>query len=135
MKKILIVLILSLTGIFQMSSQTLLNDSTCSVPCSSLRNALLMKADNKLLVSEISVTRDSVNILQKQSLVKDSLISDYKTIVSEKDTIIGLNRSIINEREKQVGDLNKNIKTIKRQRNITIIGSIATIIITLLLVK
>jgi hypothetical protein len=118
-----------------MSSQTLLNDSTCCVPCSSLRNALLMKADNKLLVSEISVTRDSVNILQKQSILKDSLISDYKTIVSEKDTIIGLNNSIINEREKQVGDLNKNIKTIKRQRNITIIGSIATIITTLLLVK
>jgi hypothetical protein len=118
-----------------MSSQTLLNDSTCCVPCSSLRNALLMKADNKLLVSEISVTRDSVNILQKQSILKDSLISDYKTIVSEKDTIIGLNNSIINEREKQVGDLNKNIKTIERQRNITIIGSIATIITTLLLVK
>jgi hypothetical protein len=67
--------------------------------------------------------------------LKDSLISDYKNIVSEKDTINSLNRSIINEREKQVGDLNKNIKTLKRQRNFTIIGSISTIIITLLLVK
>lgn len=118
-----------------MSSQTLLNDSTCCVPCTGLRQALLMKANYKLLVSEIDVTRDSINILQKQSLVKDSLIFDYKDIVNVKDTIIGLNKSIINEREKQVGDLNKNIKTLKRQKNLTIIGSISAIIITLLLVK
>lgn len=85
--------------------------------------------------SEISITRDSVSILQKQNLVKDSIISDHKSINTVKDTIINLNKGIILEREKQVTNLNKNISVLKKQRNLTIIGAIAIIALKVFLIK
>lgn len=115
------------------SSQTLLNDSTCCVPCSTLRKALILKEDHKLLKSELSVARDSINLYVKQGLEKDSLILDQKGIITEKDTIINQKTQIINQKNGEIKDLNHNIGVYKKQRNWAIGGGSGLFILTLLI--
>ena len=91
-----------------------------------------MKSDYKLQTAVLGVTRDSLNIIMKQSAEKDSLINDYKTIISIKNNIIDLKGGIITERENQVIDFNKNIKTVKRQRNTAYGVAGISIILTIL---
>ena len=88
------------------SSQTLLNDSTCCVPCKSLKKALIVKTERDYLKNQISVTRDSLRtqdtiIASLDTLVKikDKQISfyqqneqNYKQIISYKDIEIQLYR-------------------------------------------
>ena len=54
-------------------SQKVSND-TCCVPCQTLRNALVIKAEHKVLTLRLTNARDSVAV--------------YKEIISAKDTII-----------------------------------------------
>lgn len=115
------------------SSQTLLNDSTCCVPCSTLRKALILKEDHKLLKSELGVARDSINLYVKQGLEKDSLILDQKGIITEKDTIINQKTQIINQKNGEIKDLNHNIGVYKKQRNWAIGGGSGLFILTLLI--
>ena len=86
------------------SSQTLLNDSTCCVPCKSLKKALIVKTERDYLKNQLSVTRDSLRIqdtiitsLDTLIKVKDKQISfyeqnqlNYKKIISYKDIEIQL---------------------------------------------
>jgi hypothetical protein len=115
------------------SSQTLLNDSTCCVPCAALKKALTLKEDHKLLKAELGVARDSISLYAKQGLEKDSVILDQKSIINEKDTIITNKTQIISERDNQIKDLNHNIGVFKRQRNYAIGGSGGLLILTILL--
>jgi putative NADH-flavin reductase len=133
MKQILIVLILCLIGTSQANSQTLLNDTTCCVPCATLRKALVLKEDHKLTVAELGVARDSINLYVKQGVQKDSVIIEQKSIITEKDCVIVKKTEITTERDNQIKDLNHNIKVFKRQRNIVLGGSGALLILTLLL--
>jgi hypothetical protein len=91
-----------------------------------------MKSDYKLQTAVLGVTRDSLNIITKQSAEKDSLIVDYKAIIFRKDNIINTKDNIITERENQVVDLNKNIKTVKKQRNTAYGVAGVSIILTIL---
>ncbi len=115
------------------NSQTLLNDSTCCVPCATLKKALILKEDHKLLKAEIGVTRDSLGLYVKQGLEKDSVILDQKGIISEKDSIITNKTQIITERDNEIKDLNHNIGVFKKQRNYAIGGSCGLFILTILL--
>jgi hypothetical protein len=86
------------------SSQTLLNDSTCCVPCEALKKALIVKNERDFLKNQIGVTRDSVNILTNIVISQDSVIKtqdssillykkneeNYNFIVDKKDRIIEL---------------------------------------------
>jgi len=86
------------------SSQTLSTEEYCSVPCRTLKNALLVKAERDMLFDQIEVARDSVNILQlvvstQNDLIttQDSTISLYKEneekyikMLGNKDMIVGL---------------------------------------------
>jgi hypothetical protein len=88
------------------SSQTLLNDSACCVPCKSLKKALIVKTERDYLKNQISVTRDSlrtqdtiITSLDTLVKVKDKQISfyqqneqNYKQIISYKDIEIQLYR-------------------------------------------
>ena len=135
MKKIIIALVLCLTWSLSASSQTNLSnpkDTTCCVPCLTLRHALIMKNDYKLQTAVLGVTRDSLNIIVKQSAEKDSLINDYKTIILVKNNIIDLKDGVITERENQTVDLNKNITTVKKQRNTAYGVAGISIILTIL---
>jgi hypothetical protein len=115
------------------SSQTLLNDSTCCVPCATLKKALILKEDHKLLKAELGVTRDSIDLYVKQGLQKDSVIIDQKGIIVEKGAIIMDKDRIIGERDNQIKDLNHNIGVYKKQRNWAIGGGGGLFILTILL--
>lgn len=124
---------LCLTQISPANSQTLLNDSTCCVPCAALKKALILKEDHKLLKAELGVARDSIGLYIKQGLEKDSVILDQKSIIIEKDTIINQKTQIIGQRDNQINDLNHNISVYKKQRNWAIGGSGGLLILTILL--
>jgi len=65
------------------SSQTLLNDSTCCVPCKSLKKALIVKTERDYLKNQLSVTRDSLR-------TQDTIITSLDTLVKVKDKQISL---------------------------------------------
>lgn len=56
------------------NSQNTLSDSTCCVPCSTLKKALLLKTDYIYIKNQLKIVRDSTNILSRISLNKDSII-------------------------------------------------------------
>jgi hypothetical protein len=88
------------------SSQTLLNDSTCCVPCKSLKKALIVKTERDYLKNQISVTRDSLRTQDTLIFMLDTLVKiknnqisllaqnqqNYKQIISYKDIEIQLYR-------------------------------------------
>jgi len=94
---------------------------------------LILKKDHQLLKAEIGVTRDSLNLITKQSVQKDSIIIDQKHIILEKDTIITNKNKVIETKDEHISDLNHNIKVFKKQRNISYITSGGIFILTLLL--
>ncbi len=115
------------------NSQTVLNDTNCVVPCATLKNALIMRSDYKLTQAKLLVARDTISILTKKGLEQDSIILDYSNLVVRKDSIIQLKSSVIVERESEIKDLNKNITTLKNQRNGAIIGGGVLVILTIIL--
>ena len=84
------------------SSQTLSIDSTCCVPCKTLKKALIVKSERDFLKNQIRVARDSINILSSVVINQDSVIKtqdssislykkneeNYNSIIEKKDGII-----------------------------------------------
>jgi len=116
-----------------LSSQVLLNDSTCCVPCIALKKALVVKTERNYLKDQLEVVRDSVVILDKIVFNQDSIIkikdaqialyikneSDYKQIIENKD--------------KEVTLYKKQYKTALKQRNLGYISGFLGIISGLLI--
>jgi hypothetical protein len=94
---------------------------------------LILKKDHQLLKAEIGVTRDSLGLITKQSLEKDTIIVEQKQIIAEKDTVIVAKDKIIETKDKHISDLNHNIGVYKKQRNIAYISSGGIFILTILL--
>jgi hypothetical protein len=92
-----------------------------------------MQSDYKLTQVKLNVARDTISILTKKSLEQDSVIFDYKNLIVEKDTIIKIKSDIIVQRDLQIVDLNKNVRTLKTQRTGVIIGASAAILLTIVL--
>lgn len=118
---------------FPALSQTNLGDSTCCVPCFAIRNALILKKNHQLLKSEIGVTRDSLVLIRKQSLEKDSIIFEKGCVIIEKDTIIARKDKVIETKDKNISDLNHNIRVYKKQRNTAYATTGGIFILTLLI--
>ena len=86
------------------SSQTLSIDSTCCVPCKTLKKALIVKSERDFLKNQIGVARDSISILTSVVVNQDSVIKNqdssislykkneenYNSIITKKDGIIEL---------------------------------------------
>ena len=65
------------------SSQTFSNkEEYCSVPCRTLKNALIFKNECELVKGQLVVARDSVYILSNVVVKQDSLISTQDSIIS-----------------------------------------------------
>jgi hypothetical protein len=65
------------------SSQTLSNkEEYCSVPCRTLKNALIFKNECELVKSQLVVARDSVYILSNIVASQDSLAATQDSIIS-----------------------------------------------------
>ena len=86
------------------NSQTLSIDSTCCVPCKTLKKALIVKNERDFLKNQIGVARDSISILTNVVVNQDSVIKtqdssislykkneeNYNSIINKKDGIIEL---------------------------------------------
>jgi hypothetical protein len=93
------------------SSQTLSNkEEYCSVPCRTLKNALIFKNECELVKGQLVVARDSIFILNNITSRQDSLIY-------AKESIIFLQREnevryleMIENKDKVIGVKDKQIK-------------------------
>lgn len=86
------------------NSQTLSTEEYCSVPCRTLKNALLVKAERDFLSDRISILKDSTSILNTIVLTQNKLILNrdsvivlhqdnevrYLEMLNNKDQIIGI---------------------------------------------
>ena len=108
-------------GTLLMNSQTLLNDSTCCVPCITLKKALLLKNDYTYLKNQIKITRDSVFILNNITLNQDTIIKTQgRQITLFKQNEISYKKLIVNKDEEII--LFK--KEIKKQKKAKIVSYI-----------
>ena len=77
------------------SSQTLSTEDLVTVPSKTLKNALIVKNERDYLKNQITVVRDSVNILVTITNNQDSSIKNQ-------DTSISLYKKIDTDRQKQL---------------------------------
>lgn len=116
------------------SSQTLSNkEEYCSVPCRTLKNALIFKNECELVKGQLVVARDSISIL-------NNIVSRQDSLLTNKENVIFLQREnevryigIIENKNKIIEVKDKQIKQAKVK---TLTGwVVATITTTLLVIK
>jgi hypothetical protein len=110
------------------SQKFLVQDSSCAVPCYTLRNALIIKTDYNYLKEQIQIVRDSVSIL-------NLILDDQNSIIILKDETVLLQKQnekalidIIENKNKEINIHKKEIKKQKIYKNIAYITNIAVII-------
>ena len=104
------------------SSQTLSTEDLVTVPAKTLKNALIVKTERDYLKNQITVVRDSVNILV-------TITNNQDSIIKNQDTSISLYKKIDIDRQKQL-EYKDNIITntqnqIKKLKLKFIVSSIA----------
>lgn len=77
------------------SSQTLSTEDLVTVPAKTLKNALIVKNERDYLKNQITVVRDSVNILV-------TITNNQDSIIKNQDTSISLCKKIDIDRQKQL---------------------------------
>ncbi len=116
------------------SSQTLSNkEEYCSVPCRTLKNALIFKNECELVKGQLVVARDSISIL-------NNIVSRQDSLLTNKENVIFLQREnevryigIIENKKKIIEVKDKQIKQAKVK---TLTGwVVATVTTTLLVIK
>ena len=93
--KNIIVLITCLMMPLLVSSQTLSTEDLVTVPIKTLKNALIVKTERDYLKNQITVVRDSVNILV-------TITNNQDSIIKNQDTSISLYKKIDIDRQKQL---------------------------------
>ena len=91
------------------NSQTLSTEEYCTVPCRTLKNALIFKNECELVKSQLVVARDSVyilsNIVAKQdslAVTQDSIISLYKENEGHYIGMLDIKNEVILIKDKQI---------------------------------
>ena len=112
------------------SSQTLSTEDLVTVPIKTLKNALIVKTERDYLKNQITVVRDSVNILV-------TITNNQDSIIKTQDTSILLYKKIDTDRQKQL-EYKDNIITntqnqIKKLKLKFIVSSIALVGILLVI--
>lgn len=92
------------------NSQTLSTEEYCSVPCRTLKNALLVKAERDFLSDRISILKDSTSILSTIVLTQNKLIlnRDSVVILHQDNEIRYL--EMLNNKDQIIGVKDKQIK-------------------------
>jgi hypothetical protein len=93
------------------SSQTLSNkEEYCSVPCRTLKNALIFKNECELVKGQLVVARDSISIL-------NNIVSKHDSLLINRENVIFLQREnevryleIIENKDKIIKVKDKQIK-------------------------
>jgi len=116
------------------SSQTLSNkEEYCSVPCRTLKNALIFKNECELVKGQLVVARDSIFILNNITSRQDSLISAKESIIFYQRENEVRYIGIIENKNKIIEVKDKQIKQAKIK---TLTGwVVATVTTTLLVIK
>ena len=116
------------------SSQTLSNkEEYCSVPCRTLKNALIFKNECELAKGQLAIARDSIYILSSITNRQDSLISIQDSTIELYKKNETRHIKIINNQDKIIQVKDKQIKQAKIK---TLTGwMVATITTTLLVIK
>jgi len=121
-------------GTLLMNSQTLSNDSTCCVPCITLKKALLLKNDYTYLKNQIKITRDSVFILNNITLNQDTIIKTQgRQITLFKQNEISYKKLIVNKDE-EIILFKKEIKKQKKAKIVSYIVGGSCLILSFILV-
>ena len=112
------------------SSQTLSTEDLVTVPVKTLKNALIVKTERDYLKNQITVVRDSVNILV-------TITNNQDSIIKTQDASISLYKKIDTDRQKQL-EYKDNIITntqnqIKKLKLKFIVSSIALVGILLVI--
>lgn len=112
------------------SSQTLSTKDLVTVPAKTLKNALIVKTERDYLKNQITVVRDSVNILV-------TITNNQDSIIKNQDTSISLYKKIDTDRQEQL-EYKDNIITntqnqIKKLKLKFIVSSIALVGILLVI--
>ena len=112
------------------SSQMLSTEDLVTVPAKTLKNALIVKNERDYLKNQITVVRDSVNILV-------TITNNQDSIIKNQDTSISLYKKIDIDRQKQL-EYKDNIITntqnqIKKLKLKFIVSSIALVGILLVI--
>jgi hypothetical protein len=89
------------------------------VPCESLRKALVMKEDKKLLEKKFEIVKDSVRILTEVVSLQTNLISNKDREIELFKKSQEAQKSVIDEKDKQIVQYKK---TIRRQKVFKFIG-------------
>jgi hypothetical protein len=116
-----------------LSSQTLLNDSTCCVPCIALKKALVVKTERNYLKDQLGVTRDSIIILDKIVFNQDSIIKIKDAQIALYVKNEGDYKQLIENKDKEVTLYKNEYKTALKRRNLGYISGILGIISGLLI--
>lgn len=110
------------------SQKLSVQDSSCTVPCYTLRNALTVKADHDYLKDQIQVVRDSVGALNLIVDDQNSIITLQNETISllkqNEKTLIG----IIENKDKEIELHKKEIRKQKLHKTIAYIVSAASIV-------
>jgi superfamily II DNA/RNA helicase len=106
-------------------SQTPSNDN-CVVPCSALKNALKVKVQYDYCYNQLSVTRDSILLLDSISHQKDTIIFN-----KNKEIIVQVNK-IATEHEQRANFYKGEADKQKRLKNISIGGGILGVLLSIL---
>jgi hypothetical protein len=126
--KNLIALILLVILPLSASSQTPSNDSTCCVPCKSLKKALLVKTERDYLKEQIGVAHDSIVILSR-------IVSNQDSVIVKQDTTISLYKKneeeytqIVKNKDTEIEIKDKQIKKAKNRARIAWVATGASAI-------
>ena len=102
----------------QVHSQTLSNDSTCCVPCKSLKKALVIKVERDYLKNQIGITRDSIFILDSIVHKQDLIIVNREAKITECEKSETACEQLVKNKDKEVGLYKGAYDTAIRQRNV-----------------
>jgi len=91
----------------------------CVVPCESLRNALLVLEEKKLLDNQLSVVRDSVKILSSVISSQNELIENKTQQIKLLNGNLQAQTQIIDENKKMVEEYKR---LYKKEKNLKRIG-------------
>jgi hypothetical protein len=116
-----------------LSSQALLNDSTCCVPCIALKKALVVKTERNYLKDQLGITRDSITLLDKIVFNQDSIIKIKDAQIALYIKNEGDYKQLIENKDKEVTLYKNEYKTALKRRNLGYISGMLGIISGLLI--
>jgi len=116
----------------QAHSQTLSNDSTCCVPCKSLKKALIVKTERDYLKNQIGITRDSIFILDSIVHKQDLIIVNREAKITECEKSEAACEQLVKNKDKEVKLYAEAYNKAIQQRNVGYTFGFLSIILGLL---